>query len=47
MREMWEAAEALRKLGLFVLIDVSTGTLSVFRDGLRIGQLRFPVELDR
>ncbi|TYP82022.1 hypothetical protein BD833_1206 [Blastococcus xanthinilyticus] len=46
MREMWEAAEALSKLGLWVRIDVSTGTLTVYRDGLRIGQLRFPVELD-
>jgi hypothetical protein len=43
-REMWEAAEALSKLGLWVRIEAATGTLTVFRDGVKIGALQFPVD---
>jgi hypothetical protein len=41
-RELWEAAKALVELGYWVRIDTRKGTLTVFRDGDRIGQLRFP-----
>jgi hypothetical protein len=49
MREMWEAAEALAKLGLWVRIDARKGTLTVYRSDdehgvTRIGKLRFPRE---
>lgn len=44
MREMWEAAEALRALGLWVAVEVTTGTLTVYRDDLYIGKLTFPVD---
>jgi hypothetical protein len=43
MREMWEAAEALSKLGLWVRIEAAKGTLTVYRDRIRIGKLKFPV----
>jgi tellurite resistance-related uncharacterized protein len=49
MREMWEAAEALARLGLWVRINSRKGTLTVYRSDdegqvTRIGKLRFPVE---
>lgn len=46
MREMVEAAEALAKLGLWVRIDTVKSTLVVFRDGVRIGRLRFPADAE-
>lgn len=42
MREVWEAAEALAKLGLTVEIT-DKGNLRVFRDGVKVGVLRFPL----
>jgi hypothetical protein len=50
-REMWEAAQALSSLGLWVKIEPSIGLLTVYRDAgpmrrVEIGQLRFPLDDD-
>lgn len=46
-RELFETAEALSNLGLWVKIENATGTLTVYRDGVEIGKLWFPVEDSR
>lgn len=44
MREIWEAADALSKLGFWVRISSRGRRLTVIRDGKVIGTLRFPRE---
>jgi hypothetical protein len=51
MREMWEAAEALAKLGFWVRINLRKRTLTVYRSAdarrvNRIGKLQFPDDED-
>lgn len=46
MREIWEVAEALEGQGLATRITRHSGglKLKVYRDGIRIGALWFPLE---
>lgn len=46
LREILEAAEALRALGLVVFVEINEGLLLVFRDDEMIGRIQFPVDDD-
>lgn len=41
MREIWEVAEALEKLGLATRVS-RKGRLKVYRDGIRVATFRLP-----